>query len=99
MTSINSAIDFYQSQAWAVFSILHPECSVSTKFYFFIMKILTIFVLALLPVVTYAHGGHGFFDPHTLLHYLGNPEHAIPIFALIALAVGVWYKRYRKSRI
>ncbi|MCB0521026.1 MAG: hypothetical protein H6577_20040 [Lewinellaceae bacterium] len=59
-------------------------------------KLLTLLVISL-PAASFAHGGHGLFDPNTLMHYVGTPEHALPILA-IAAVVG-WLLFRRKQRV
>lgn len=61
------------------------------------MKKLLTFTIACLPAAAFAHGGHSHFDPHTLIHYLGTPEHAVPIFTIVAVLTWAWYRRRRKA--
>ncbi len=58
-------------------------------------KLLTISV-ALLPVSVFAHGGHSHFDPNSIIHYLGTPEHALPGFAVAAVAAWLLFRRRQK---
>lgn len=60
-------------------------------------KLLTI-IAALLPAAIFAHGGHGIFDPHKLMHYLGTAEHGLPILAVSLVAGWMLYRRYRKAK-
>lgn len=41
-------------------------------------------VLLLLPSLAAAHPGHGRSDPGSLWHYLGEPEHATVLLAIVA---------------
>jgi hypothetical protein len=52
---------------------------------------LTLASLLAIPVAASAHPGHGF-DPSasSLLHWLGEPEHALPLLGLAALYAVVW---------
>jgi len=61
------------------------------------MKSLTSILLAvsaLLPVVTWAHEGHGHEHPWSPGHFLANPEHAIPLALAIALITVFVVRRY-----
>lgn len=51
------------------------------------MKKLFAIVLASAPAVVFAHPGHGNDNPLSPDHYLGNPEHTIPLTLLIAVGV------------
>lgn len=62
------------------------------------MKKLPLLLAVLLPTSIFAHGGHGIFDPHTLMHYLGTTEHGLPILAVSLVAGWMLYRRYRKAR-
>lgn len=61
------------------------------------MKKWFVLIFAFLPGLMYAHGGHGPFDPHTLIHYLGTPEHAIPIFTAVAVIAWVWHRKRKAA--
>ena len=52
---------------------------------------LTLASLLAIPTAASAHPGHGF-DPSasSLLHWLGEPEHALPLLALAALCSLLW---------
>ena len=52
-----------------------------------VMKKFKLLFLAslLVPVVSFAHTGHGIFDGGTLVHYLISPAHMIPILAGVIL--------------
>jgi hypothetical protein len=63
----------------------------------FNMKKLLFLLLFILPGLSYAHGGHGIFDPHTLMHYIGTPEHGLPILALSLFAGWLWYRHRQKA--
>lgn len=39
------------------------------------------------PVALFAHAGHGHENPLSPGHYVGNPEHALPLALAIALIV------------
>jgi len=60
------------------------------------MKKLALFLLSFLPIVTYAHNGHGIFDASNILHYVTNPEHALPLGGGIVL-LGLLVKRSSKK--
>lgn len=60
------------------------------------MKKLLTLAIAIFPAVVFAHGGHSHFDPTTLIHYLGTPEHALPIASIALIAGWFWFRRYRK---
>lgn len=53
--------------------------------------------IGILPSIAIAHPGHGHENPLSPGHYLGNPEHGIPIaLTLAAVAiVGIW--QWRKA--
>ncbi|MCR9261775.1 MAG: hypothetical protein NXH95_18820 [Pseudomonadaceae bacterium] len=53
-------------------------------------------LLALLPLSATAHDGHGSSQAHSLLHYLTEPLHIIPVAIVVALGVAMW--RRRKAR-
>jgi hypothetical protein len=61
------------------------------------MKKLLTLAIAFLPLAVFAHGGHSSFDPTTLIHYLGTPEHALPGLAVAAVAAWLLFRR-RKAR-
>jgi hypothetical protein len=58
-------------------------------------KLLTLAAL-LMPVAMFAHGGHGMFNADSILHYIGTPEHALPITGVSLVAGWLLYRRYRK---
>jgi hypothetical protein len=57
-------------------------------------KLLSITLLSL-PSFLLAHGGHGFFTPNTIGHYLFSAEHALPMLAIVFVGVLV-FRRFRK---
>jgi hypothetical protein len=52
---------------------------------------LTLASLLAAPTAASAHPGHGF-DPSasSLLHWMGEPEHAVPLIGVAALCAVVW---------
>lgn len=52
---------------------------------------LTLASLLAIPATASAHPGHGF-DPgaSSVLHWLGEPEHALPLLGLAVLCAAVW---------
>jgi hypothetical protein len=52
-----------------------------------LIKALCAIALIALPMVSLAHPGHGHDNPLSPGHYLGTPEHAIPITLTIVVAV------------
>lgn len=55
-------------------------------------------IVALLPSLAVAHPGHGHGNPLSPEHYLGNPEHSIPVALTLAVAAGliaIW--QWRKA--
>ena len=56
--------------------------------------------LSLVALVLQAHPGHGSENPLSPGHYLGNPEHALPltlsIMAAFVLVGWLWYKYANK---
>lgn len=60
------------------------------------MKKLLTAMLTIAPVFTFAHPGHGHGNSLSPEHYLGNPEHSIPIVLTLAVValVGIrWWRR------
>ena len=49
------------------------------------MKKWLLLVPVLLPFIASAHNGHGFLDASNLMHYIVNPEHALPLGGGIVL--------------
>ena len=51
----------------------------------------TLFSLLAVPALARAHPGHGI-DPSgaSLAHYLGEPEHALPLLGVAGLAAVLW---------
>ncbi len=60
------------------------------------MKKLLSLAFASMPFAVFAHGGHSHFDPNSVVHYLGTPEHALPAFAVAAIAGWLLFRRRRK---
>lgn len=59
------------------------------------MKMKTVLALtALLPLTAIAHDGHGSSHAHSLMHYLTEPLHVIPV---VIVAVAIWYIWRRKK--
>ena len=52
---------------------------------------LTLASLLAIPTAASAHPGHGF-DPSasSLLHWLGEPEHTLPLLGITALCAVLW---------
>ena len=50
-----------------------------------------LFSLLAVPALAHAHPGHGI-DPSgtSLAHYFGEPEHALPLLGVTALAAVLW---------
>jgi hypothetical protein len=55
-------------------------------------------LLAVLPLSVLAHEGHGHEHPLSPGHYLGNPEHAIPISLAFAAVTVFIISRVRAAR-
>jgi hypothetical protein len=54
--------------------------------------------VALLPVVTFAHEGHGHEHPWSPGHFLANPEHSIPLAFAVVLVATFVVRRYFIAR-
>ncbi|XOV83695.1 MAG: hypothetical protein ACFHXK_00980 [bacterium] len=54
----------------------------------------TLALTALLPISAFAHDGHGSSHAHSLVHYLTEPLHVIPV---VVIAVAAWYLWRRKK--
>lgn len=61
------------------------------------MKKLLLVLSALVPATVFAHEGHGFFNGHSLAHYLGSAEHSIPLVAIVALGVFFAFRNYKRT--
>ena len=64
-------------------------------------KILSVFALVALPMMSVAHPGHGHENPLSPGHFLGNPEHSIPIALTIVVAavfIGWTVRRARNAK-
>ena len=53
-------------------------------------------LIALLPLSAVAHDGHGSSHAHSLMHYLTEPLHIIPVAVVVAVAWAVC--RRKKAR-
>lgn len=82
-----------------IITLLLPYLPVSFTANLFSMKKSALFLLALsaLPALLNAHPGHGYENGWTILHYLVNPEHALPFAAVLVLGIIV-YARFREVR-
>jgi len=62
-----------------------------------VLKLAPLFVS--LPLIGFAHSGHGVMDGASMIHYLLSPLHAIPAaFIIIGLALYFFRKRRAASR-
>jgi len=61
------------------------------------MRKLLVVVLAAAPAFTFAHPGHGHGNPLSPDHYLGNPEHSIPIALTLAAVAFVAIWQWKKA--
>lgn len=65
------------------------------------MKKLATLLIFFAPVLASAHPGHGHDNPLSPGHYVGNPEHSLPIALIIAVGVVVatwaYYKYFQKD--
>lgn len=50
-----------------------------------------------IPLMATAHGGHGLFDPNSWMHYVGTPEHALPIAGVVVLTAALLYRKGKKE--
>lgn len=57
-------------------------------------NILSILFL-MLPLVSFAHEGHGFVHGNQIAHYLTSPMHAVPL--ALAVIAGFWMYSKRKK--
>ena len=53
-------------------------------------------LIALLPLCAMGHDGHGSSHAHSLLHYLTEPLHIIPVAVVMAVGLAIW--RRKKAR-
>lgn len=60
------------------------------------MKKLATSLALLLPVLIWAHPGHGDTDGYTIIHYFSEPQHAIITLGVLA-AVSVYIIRERRK--
>ena len=56
----------------------------------------TLTLIALLPLSAVAHDGHGNSHAHSLMHYLTEPVHIIPVAVVVAVGWAIW--RHKKAR-
>ncbi len=56
------------------------------------MKKITLALLAIIPIVSFAHPGHGETEGYSIIHYFTEPVHAIVSISVLVLA-------YAASRI
>jgi hypothetical protein len=61
------------------------------------MKKITCLLAASLPILAFAHPGHGGSDGYTIIHYFSEPQHAIISLAVMAAAI-VLIVRERNKR-
>ena len=56
--------------------------------------------LGLLPLIGFAHEGHGTTGGYTITHYFTEPEHALFSWSMVALLGATLYARsvYKKRR-
>ncbi len=63
-----------------------------------IVQILNVLLgILLLPIVSFAHPGHGEGDGFSITHYLKEPEHLALIFLVIVAIVYFSLRRKRRS--
>lgn len=63
-----------------------------------ITSVLLLSVL-MIPVLSFAHPGHGLTDGHSIQHYLTEPVHAAAIFSGIAIIAGLMYYGFSRRRL
>lgn len=63
-----------------------------------LIRILWANAMLLLPLVGVGHPGHGHESPLSPGHYLGNPEHAIPIALTVVVAASYVAWRIWRTR-
>ncbi len=49
--------------------------------------------LSIVPLIATAHEGHGIFNPNSLMHFVGTPEHGLPIAAGVVLTAIILFRR------
>ena len=66
-----------------------------------LVKTLWASAMVALPLFSFGHPGHGHDNPLGPGHYLGNPEHALPLALTIAVAAIfiVWRARRAKDEL
>ena len=50
-------------------------------------------LFAIVPLIDTAHEGHGIFDPNLFMHFVGTPEHALPIAGVVVLTAIILFRR------
>ena len=50
-------------------------------------------LFASMPFIAAAHEGHGVFNPNSLMHYVGTPEHGLPIVGALLLTAIILFRR------
>lgn len=62
-------------------------------------KLLSAAALLAVPAASMAHPGHGHENPLSPVHYLANPEHAVPLaITLVAVVVLGWMWKVKTSK-
>ncbi|MBY0481360.1 MAG: hypothetical protein K2Q21_08400 [Chitinophagaceae bacterium] len=61
------------------------------------MKKFTAALAILVPVLAWAHPGHGETDGYTIIHYFTEPQHAIITLGVLA-AVSIYIVRERRKK-
>jgi hypothetical protein len=61
------------------------------------MKKITFLLVASLPIITFAHPGHGGSDGYTIIHYFSEPQHALISLGIMVAAI-VLIVRERNKR-
>lgn len=61
------------------------------------MKRITLLVGGLLPLVTFAHPGHGSTEGFTIIHYMLEPVHLVPLM-IVSFAGCVLYKKHQQKK-
>lgn len=60
--------------------------------------VLAILMISLIPVLTFAHPGHGETDGYTIIHYFTEPVHAVFTYSILLGAfVYIMYSRKKKQ--
>jgi hypothetical protein len=62
-------------------------------------KIISLFLLtALLPVLGFAHEGHGHTNGFTITHYFVEPEHLIVLIIVLGSGILYFHNYYQKKK-